>query len=398
MKITDMKAYLLKGHFQSTWPAIDRMVNPLDYYDEYLGKPNVFGQSVHMKPAADLLEVSKIMLEITTDEGISGIHIPVEQFMQVEIALKTYKPYLIGKDPMATRMIWDIMDRGNNRGRAGIDMTAVAAIDNALWDLKGKITNQPVYKLLGGGREKLKAYISMLGCDVDDMDKVREWALKARDMNVYGQKWFFKYGPSSGSFGIDKNLELAYTLRELLGKNYNLMFDAWAGWDLSYCIEMFKKLEPVRPLWIEEPLRVDRIEAFRVLRSKSDLQISCGERLYNRFEIHQFLKEGLIDFYQPEPEICGGITEVMRIGELCELYGVKFAPHGLSLMPNLSISAAMPPDITPCLEYLECTIPGHICLLKNPPGIVDGFVHLPQTPGLFELDEEKVLSKEEIVL
>ena len=396
MKIVDVKAYLIKGKFTPTWPAAEKMVNPLEYYEEYIGKPNQMSRSVHLKPNADPAEVSKIMIEITTDEGISGIHLPVEQFMQAETVLKTYKPLLVGKDPMASRMIWDIMDRSNNRGRTGSDMAAVAAIDNALWDLRGKITGQPVYKLLGGGREKLPPYISTLGANVDDVDKVREHALKVKDMGVYGQKWFFKYGPSSGFYGMEKNLELAFALRETLGKQYHLMFDAWAAWDLSYCIEMFKQLEPVRPLWIEEPLRTDRIEAFKVLRNKTNLQISLGEKLYNRFEIHQFLKQGLIDVYQPEPEIAGGITETMRTGELCEIYGVKYLPHGLSLMPNLSVSAAMSPDITPCFEYLARSVPGHISLLKNPPQIEDGFIRLPQTPGLTDLDEGKLTHKEEI--
>ena len=399
MKITDVKAFVIKGRYTSDWPDVDRLATPLDYYDEYLGKPNAFSRSIHLKPDADPGITSKVMIQIETDEGVCGIHLPVEAFMQAEIVLKTYKHILIGKDPMATRMLWDMMDRSMvYMGRTGLLTTALAAIDNALWDLKGKITGQPVYKLLGGGRDKLQPYISTLGCNVDDMQKVREYAIKIRDMNVYGQKWFFKYGPNSGTYGIEKNLELAHTLRDVLGKSYNIMFDAWTAWDLSYCIEMFKHLEDIRPLWIEEPLRADRIEAFKALRRKTDLQISCGEKLFNRFEIHEFLREGLIDVYQPEPEYFGGITETMRTGELCELYGVKYLPHGMSLMPLLSVSAAMPPDITPCFEYLARTVPGHVFMMKDVPEIKEGFVHLPGDAGLHTLDDDKILFREEISL
>lgn len=394
MKITDVKAYVLKVEFKGEWPAVDRQVSPLDYYDEHRGAPIVFSQSPHIAPEEGF--VKNIMIEIETDEGVSGIHLPVNQYMQAEAVLTVFRPLLIGLDPLAIRTVRDKMDRYATYSRAGALSSAVAAIDNALWDLKGKATNLPTYKLLGGDRKRMQPYISTLGCDVDDMEQVKEWALKVKEMGVFGQKWFFKYGPASGSEGINKNLELAYTLRETLGEDDNIMFDAWSAWDLTYCLDIFPELEAVRPMWIEEPLRADRIEAFKMLRDKVNIPLSTGEKLFNRFEIHEFLKERVVDYYQPEPEMYGGITEIMRAGDLCEMYGVKYLPHGMSLLPLMSVSAAMPPDITPCFEYLMRTVPGFVAPLKDAPQIVDGFMELDDRPGMFHLDDDKIVEKTEI--
>ena len=396
MKITDIRAYVLTTEFTTEWPVTDRQATPLDYYEEYGGVPITYSQSPHLKPEKGLTK--NIMLEILTDEGVSGIHLPVNQHMQAEGALSVYRPLLIGMDPFAIRTIRDKMDRFAQYGRTGSLMTSISAIDNALWDLKGKAVGLPVYRLLGGARNKLQPYVSTLGCNADDMSLVREWAKKVSDMGVWGQKWFLKYGPSSGYEGMKKNIELVYTVREAAGEGAKIMFDAWASWDLSYCLEIFPELEAAKPFWIEEPLRTDRIEAYGMLKDKSNIQISFGEKLVNRFELHAFLKAGVIDVYQPEPEMFGGVTESVIAGEMCELYGVKYLLHGMSLMPIMSVSSAMAPDITPCFEYLMRTVPGFVSPLKDPPPIVDGYVTLDDRPGMFHLDEEKIVSREEITL
>jgi len=395
MKITDIKAYVLTTEFTSDWPTVDRQATPLDHYEEYRSSPITYSQSPHVKPEKGFAK--NLMIEILTDEGISGIHLPVNQHMQAEGVLSVYRPLLVGMDPLAIRTIRDKMDRYAQYGRTGSLMTSISAIDNALWDLKGKATGLPVYRLLGGARSSLQPYISTLGCDVDDLSSVREWAKKVSEMGVWGQKWFLKYGPGSGSDGMNKNIALVHTVREAAGEGARIMFDAWASWDLSYCLEIFPELESARPLWIEEPLRTDRIEAYGILKDKSNIQISFGEKLVNRFELHAFLKAGVIDFYQPEPEMFGGVTETMISGELCEMYGVKYLPHGMSLMPIMSVSAAMAPDITPCFEYLMRTVPGFISALKDPPAIKNGYVALDDRPGMFHLDEEKIVKKEEVM-
>ena len=397
MKIVDIKAYVLKTEFTPQWPLLDLQNTPLHYYSEYQGLAVRHSQSEHIAPP-EAGYTKNVMIEILTDEGISGIHLPVNQFMQVEGIIKIFRPFLIGMNPLEIRTIRDKIDRFAQYARGGAWMGSIAAIDNALWDLKGKIVGLPTYQLLGGGRKRMQPYISALGCNTEDLSLVKEWALKIKEMGVWGQKWFFKYGPGAGSEGIDKNLALANTVREAVGDKENIMFDAWASWDLAYCLEIFPELEKIHPYFIEEPLRTDRIEAYSKLKEKSNLKLAMGEKFMNRYEAHEFLKENIIDVYQPEPEVFGGITETMVVGELCELYGVKYAPHGMSLMPNLSVSSVMAPDISPCFEYLMRTIPGFIAPLDNPPQIINGFVELDTRPGMFYLDENKIIEKKEILV
>ena len=392
MKITDIKAWLLTFELDVGLPSTGGQVNAMMYYEEYQNSPPRMKRSPHFASVGAGL-TPKIMIEIQTDEGISGLHMPCDQEFQVELVMG-FKDILIGKDPLATRTLWDMMDRGNMRARVGMVVGAIAAIDCALWDLKGKAAGMPVYKLLGGGRKRIQPYISTLGSNVDDPAEIKKVALGLKEDGIICQKWFFRYGPSHGFDGINKNIMLAHTLREALGNDYLIAFDAWAAWDLSYCLRIFPEIESMNPLWIEEPLRADRIEAYKSLRERTNVQISQGEKLFNRFELHEFLKERVIDVYQPEPEMAGGITEIMRMGELCEMYGVKYLPHGLSLMPNLSVSLAMSPDITPMFEWLARAIPPNIYLNKIAPEIKDGWVNIIDAPGMCVLDESRVISKE----
>jgi L-alanine-DL-glutamate epimerase-like enolase superfamily enzyme len=392
MKITDIKAWLLTFKLDTGLPSSGGQANAMMYYEEYENAPPRMRRSLHFASVAAGL-TPKIMIEIQTDEGVSGLHMPCDQEFQAELVMG-FKGILIGKDPLAIRTLWDMMDRSNMRARVGMVVGAIAAIDCALWDLKGKAAGMPVYKLLGGGRERIRPYISTLGSNVDDPEEIKKVALKFRDEGILCQKWFFRYGPAHGFDGMNKNIRLAYTLREALGKDYLIAFDAWAAWDLSYCLRIFPELEGMNPYWIEEPLRADRIEAFKTLRERTNLQISLGEKLFNRFEIHGFLKERLIDIYQPEPEMAGGITEIMRMGELCELYGVKYLPHGLSLMPNLSVSLVMSPDISPMFEGLARAIPPNIYLNKIAPRVENGWVSAINEPGMCVLDESKLISKD----
>ena len=391
MKITDIKAWLLEFNHGVDLPPFGAQSHPLMYYEEYQNSLPRLKRSPRLESPGDAI-TSKIMIEITTDEGISGIHMPCDHESQAEFVLG-FKDILIGKDPLATRTLWDMMDRSNIRARAGIGATAIAAIDCALWDLKGKVADMPVYKLLGGGRERIRPYMSVLGVNTDDPEEIKKTALKHKDEGIICQKYFFKYGPSHGFEGLNKNVALAYTLREALGKDYLIAFDTWSAWDLSYCLRILPEIEPMKPYWIEEPLRTDRLEAFKSLRERTNLQISLGEKLYNRFELHSFLRERVIDIYQPEPEIAGGITEITRMGEMCEVFGVKYMPHGYSLMPNLSVSLAMSPDITPMIEWLSTSIIPNIYLNKIAPRIENGWITAIDEPGLCALDESKLISK-----
>jgi L-alanine-DL-glutamate epimerase-like enolase superfamily enzyme len=297
---------------------------------------------------------------------------------------------------METRQLWEVYSRFDRHSRSGVMMMAISSVDIALWDLKGKILGLPVYKILGGGRSKIKPYVSMLAFSIE-LEKAKERALWAKNMGIEAQKWFFRYGPNDGAAGMRKNLELAFALRDALGEDYELMFDCWLGWTTSYARAIFKELEQVRPKWVEEILRPHMFDAYRSLKQDTSIPLSAGEHLYTRMEVNAYLKENIFSVMQSDAAWCGGITEALRIGDLCELYGTTFIPHGHTLMPSLHVVAAMPPDICPYCEYLMVfmNMKNAFFVHNNTNPIKDGYIHMPDVPGIGDvIDEERMISKE----
>jgi L-alanine-DL-glutamate epimerase-like enolase superfamily enzyme len=297
---------------------------------------------------------------------------------------------------MENRLIWDTMSRFERHSRAGAMMMAISAVDNALWDLKGKILGQPVYKILGGGRDQLKVYTSMLGFSTEPK-KAAERAKWMKDKGVQAQKWFFSYGPNDGIAGMRKNLDMAFAVREALGYDYELMFDCWMGWDIAYAKQAFRELAPVKPMWVEEVLRPHMQDGYARLKEDTDMPLSAGEHLYTRMEVNSYLKAGIFDVIQSDPEWCGGITETMRIVDLCETYGTRMIPHGHLLLPCMHIVAAQSPQTCPYVEYLVIYLHGRTFMVEPHPLAENGTLTMPQTPGLGgDFDMAKVISSEQI--
>jgi len=396
MKITGIKLYNYISPFTPKWPSASRSCGPLDVYPEYAKaprNPNVAGVG-----GAGEGEISGAFIVVTTDEGISGVHGPINYRSQLLVIMDGLCNHIIGRDPLDTRMLWDIMSRYERHARSGLMLMAISAVDIALWDLKGKILGQPVYKLLGGGRNKLRPYISTLGFSTEEPAHIREKALEIREMGFGAQKWFFRYGPGDGVQGMRKNLEMAFILRETLGDDYELMFDCWMGWSVTYAKTIFRELRNVKPMWVEEVLRPHMYDGYRLLKADTDVPLSAGEHLYTRMEVNQYLRDGIFDVMQSDPEWCGGITETLRIGDLCEMYGTRFIPHGHSFHPAMHVVAAMPPDICPYVECLLQIYHAKNHFYQHMPLDDEGFMVLNDTPGLGEdVDMEKITRESEIV-
>ncbi len=211
-------------------------VNPLDVYDNlrpapYTDKPN---GTREVQYEAD-------HIRIRTAAGLEGLYGPIER-EAATIVLEDLQHFLIGKDALAGEILWDQMYRSNRQSRAGIFMMAISAVDNALWDLRGKFYGVPVWRLLGGrSREKVEMYASALGFSLE-LDAVRKRATELKNQGFHYQKWFIGYGPGSGPEGMRKNIELVKTLRETLGDDYEIMFDAYSGWDQDYALEWARRV------------------------------------------------------------------------------------------------------------------------------------------------------------
>ena len=300
------------------------------------------------------------------------------------------KNFLIGQNPLDVEMIWDKMFRINRHSRAGHFMMAISAVDNALWDLRGKYFGVPVYKLLGGGRTEVEVYGSTLGNSVEPEAAAKK-ALELAQLGYRKQKWFPFYGPSHGAEGLDKNVNLVKHLRTTLGENYDLMFDAFMGWDLNYALAWAKKVEQYQPRWIEEAFHPDKLSSFVQLKNSTSIPVASGEHFYSRWEVQDFLKAGALHVVQADPEWCGGISELIKICTLGSTYDVHVIPHGHNIHAALHVVASQSPMTCPLVEYLIDKMSYYYMFEKEPPVVVDGKLTLTTKPGFgIELDESKI--------
>jgi L-rhamnonate dehydratase len=363
---------------------------PSQIYNE--GMPNPSG----WKEQSGLQDYSAIYLKILTHEGLEGVYGPVD-YEAASVVEKQLKQVVIGMNALAGELVWDKLYRHNRHSRAGHYMMAISAIDNALWDLRGKFFNVPVYQLLGGPtRKEVEFYASCLGFSVEP-GEVKKRCLKVLKMGFQSQKWFFAYGSGDGKAGWLKNVELVKTLRETLGNETELMFDAFMGWDLDLAISWAKETEKYSPRWLEEPFMPTQHEAFQKLAEKTSISIASGEHLYNRWEVLDYLKNQLISVVQVDPEWCGGVTELVKICNLASAFDVQVIPHGHNLKAAMHVIASQSPAVCPIGEFLINKMDHHYLFEKNPPVIKNGKIELSERPGFdIEFDENKIKEKKKL--
>ena len=391
MKISDIVLFRVHGHYAGpTFPNGDRQARQLDIYPEFNS-----GKVDTPKAGAAL---AALYVEIQTDDGIAGLFGPIEDWQGFHI-LHTLRPHLLGRDPLATEQLHDQLIRMDRHGRSGIFMTAVSVVDCALWDLKGKAWGQPVYRLLGGPtRPAVPAYASMLGFPTDDPEAAAELASDYKAMGYSAQKWFFRYGPADGAEGMTKNLAMAQAVREATGPHYQLMFDAFMGWSLSYAMQMVRALEPLAPFWVEEPIPPERVSEFRKLREASKVPIATGEHVYTRWQTKELLVAGAVDVLQNDPDWTGGITEQVKLCALASAFEVPLIAHGHSLLPALHVAGAQSPAAVPRVEYLVRYQEGKQYFQQTIYRPQQGDVVLPTLPGLgMVLDEAKIERREMVI-
>ncbi|MBI62923.1 MAG: mandelate racemase/muconate lactonizing protein [Chloroflexi bacterium] len=370
----------------------ERLVRPIDIYPEY-----EIEQRETNKKGKFLTE--SIFIEIYTDNDLSGIAGPIDE-QQAFIIEKNLSEIILGKDPLAIELLWDQMHRLSVHGRQGITMQAISAIDCALWDIKGKYFNTPIYNLIGGPtRNSIPAYASMLGFSVTDMSLVAERALAYKAKGFDAQKWFFRYGPMSGKEGLKKNIELVETLRNTLGEDYDIMLDCWQSMDYQYVLELARNIEPFRPFWLEEVVMPDRIDIYKKIKEKINIPLSGAEHEYTRWGMFRFLEKKALDILQPDIYWAGGLSEVMKIANLASTYDLIIIPHGHSSNATLHFSLSQIPIHTPYQEFLIKWNIVHQHFLKYPEIPVQGQFRIPTRNGLsMELDQEKVEKEDKVVI
>ena len=218
LKIAAVEVWKLEGHREALAGVNQQyQVNPLHVYEELRPKP------YHDAPKSTprTVTATALYLKIKTDQGLEGVYGPIDKEAAIVVD-EQLRPFLAGKDALAIEALWDQMYRSNRHSRAGHFLMAISAVDNTLWDLRGRYYEAPVYQLLGGPtRSPVEAYVSCLGFSLEP-ESVRTRAVQFKDDGFRYQKWFLAYGPGDGPEGLKKNVELVRTLREAVGDEVEL--------------------------------------------------------------------------------------------------------------------------------------------------------------------------------
>ena len=334
-----------------------------------------------------------LVVEVETDNGLVGIgNCALAPRVCKEAIDVYYAPMVIGEDPFDNEYLWQKMYRRTLAwGRKGIGMTAISAVDIALWDLMGKAVKRPVFKLLGGRtKEKIWCYASKLYAQ-DDLDKFLEEAKKYLDQGFTAMKMRFGYGPKDGPAGMRKNIEQARALRELVGSDIDIMFECYMGWTLEYARRMLPRLKEFNPRWLEEPVIADDVEGYVELKKMGVFPISGGEHEFTIYGFKDLLERRAVDVIQYDTNRVGGITAARKINDMAEAWSVPVIPHA-GQMHNYHLTMAS--TASPMSEFfpvhdVEVGNELFYYVFKGDPQPEKGYLQLDDNkPGLgLELDD-----------
>ncbi|HHX43471.1 MAG TPA: galactonate dehydratase [Chloroflexi bacterium] len=336
------------------------------------------------------------LVKITTDNGLVGWG---ETTLEGKprstwAAVEELAEYLIGKDPLRIEHHWQHIYRSAFFRGGNVLMTALAGIDQALWDIAGKYYGVPVYALLGGAvRDRIRVYAHWGIRDLSEegLQAARERLDMLRDKGGYTAfkggipgKWRAHEPPER----IDQFVECAHTMREWVGPDVELCFDFHGKLTPALAIEVCNEIKGMRPMFVEEPVPQENVDALKLVSDHVPFPIATGERLLSRWEFRQVLEKGAAAYIQPDCSHCGGISELKRIANMAEVYYVHTMPH--CAIGPVALSACLQVDAAVPNFFIQEQVDQGLGegMLVEPWRVRDGYIDLPTRPGLgIEIDE-----------
>nr|WP_315395032.1 galactonate dehydratase [uncultured Duganella sp.] len=344
-----------------------------------------------------------MLLKIETDEGVVGWGEPVIEgrARTVETAVQEMEPYLIGADPARINDLWQTMYRAGFYRGGAILMSAIAGIDQALWDIKGKVMGKPVYELLGGlVRDRMKMY-SWVGGDrpSDIIEQITK--LKAGGFDTFKMNGTEELGMLDTSAAVDKAVRRVAEIREAFGNTIEFGLDFHGRVAAPMAKTLLRELEQFRPLFVEEPVLAEQAEYYARLAEMTAIPLAAGERMYSRFEFKNVFAAGGLSIVQPDLSHAGGITECLKIASMAEAYDITLAPH-CPLGP-VALASCLAVDFVSYNAVLQEQSMGihynkggellDYVINKDDFKIIDGYCNPLPKPGLgVEVDEERVIA------
>ncbi len=333
-----------------------------------------------------------LFLKVITDEGVSGWGEPLVEGRAdtVAAAVREMGDYIVGTDPTKIEDLWQTLYRGGFYRGGPILMSAISGIEQALWDITGKIFGLPVHRLLGGAvRDRMRVYSWIGGDRPDDVvSEARarfEAGMTAVKMNGTAETAWI-----DGHAAIDGVVGRVDSLRQAFGDRLDIAVDFHGRVHTAMARVLMKELEPFHLLFIEEPVLSEHREAFRELRSHTTTPIAAGERCFGRWDFKDIITGGGVDILQPDLSHAGGIWECRKIAAMAEAYDIAIAPH-CPLGP-IALAACLQLDFcTPNSFIQEQSLQMHynkdsdLLDYLEDPGVFryrEGFVSAPKAPGL----------------
>jgi len=317
-RIVDVRAYVpVSGkeggdyHAQTGghWLVDTLIANPMSGYPAYRAARTSWGVDA----------LGGLIVEIETEAGQVGLGLSQGGEAGCLIVERHLRRFLVGSDPRDVERLWDQMWRSTlYYGRKGLAVCAISAVDLALWDLCGKLRDEPVYLLLGGAtKERVPCYAT------------GPKPARYQELGFFGGKLPLPHGPADGAAGLAENVALVARAREEVGPGFDLMLDCYMALDVPYAIDLAEAMRPYRVRWIEEPLPPDDYDGHLKLKTACPWQrFATGEHEWTRYGFRELIARRCVDLLQPDLTWVGGITEARKIAAMAAAYDLPVVPHG----------------------------------------------------------------------
>lgn len=315
------------------------------------------------------------LVKIETDEGICGIGLGATGVIG-RATVEHLTPLLIGEDPINVERIWHKLWVPKLTGRRGLTTRAISAIDIGLWDIRAKVAGLPLYKLLGGYRDRVPTYVA--GGYYEEGKGLKELAAEMIENVEMGAR---AVKMKVGALSIREDVERVKTVREAIGPDVKLLLDANCAYRHYEAIQFAKRVEEYDPFWFEEPVAPDDYEGHRRLADATSIPIATGENEYTRYGFRDLIANQSAAILNADAKILGGVTEFMKVAALAQAHDLDIAPHG-SQDIHVHLVAAISNGLI--LEFYRDTVDPmwgkiyHHTLTLND----DGTVSPPDVPGI----------------
>jgi L-alanine-DL-glutamate epimerase-like enolase superfamily enzyme len=353
------------------------MLDPIRSVDVYLVSMPVGGGLTDATRKVE--DIGFLLVKLTTQQGREGIGVTYHEVggeATRELIMRNMAPRLIGRDPLETEALWwEFFHYLRGVGRKGLMYCALSAIDNALWDLKGKLFNLPLYRLLGGNKTSVPVYASGGWTSYEDDQLVEEMCTIVRR----GFKALkFKVGVEGGH-NINRDVVRVRKVREAIGPEIKILVDANNCFDAATAVQLANRIREYDITLFEEPVFADDIPGLSRFRRGTDIPLATGEHEYTKFGVRDLLLNEAADIVQADGARAGGYTEMLKIAALTQTWNVKFAPHAME-HTHLHLMAAIPNGfmLERLLMFEDLT--HHV--FKDASIPKDGMMAVPDRPGM----------------